>query len=244
MFHTFCLKVQYNFTRFKHWFQIDNQNIRNESAVVVAMFRDPYDWVEAMRERPHHAHDHINMEWKDFVSKPWGGFRGPADKAKMRKAKEEGTHIEYASCCAGYKFDEVIPCSREESMRKEGLANYLYELMHDGSGRPYNSIIDLRRDKILNFLQVPMFHGVKAFFPERYETLKLRGTSYFLAQLEEITGLQAQCKPYEGTGVVKHKKVDPEYTMWMNKFADWDVEALVGYTQREPAPLTPISSAI
>ena len=35
------------------------------------MFRDPYDWIEAMRERPHHAHEHIGMEWKDFVTMGW-----------------------------------------------------------------------------------------------------------------------------------------------------------------------------
>lgn len=200
------------------------------------MFRDPYDWVEAMRERPHHAHNHVNMEWKNFVSKPWGGSRGPADKAKMRKAKEEGKEVIDASCCAGYKFNEVIPCSREESPKIAGLSNYLYELKHDGSGQAYKSIIDLRRDKILNFLQVPEFHGVKAFFPERYEALKERGTSELLAQLEEITGLKAQCKPFTSTGAAKHKDVDPEYIIWMNKFVDWDVESLIGYTQREPLP--------
>ena len=203
------------------------------------MFRDPYDWVEAMRERPHHAHTHIDMGWKDFVSKPWVGPRGPADKAKMQKAKEEGKVIEYASCLAGYKFDEVVPCSVEDSVANEGYSNYMYELMHDGSHRAYGSIIDLRREKILNFLEVPKFHGVHAFFPERYEALNLRGTAGLLAQLEELTGLKAKCEPIKGTGVVKHKNVDPEYTKWMNKFVDWDVEGMIGYFQREPVPWTP-----
>lgn len=205
----------------------------------VKVFRDPYDWVEAMRERPHHAHDHIGMEWKDFVSKPWVGPRRAADKVKMQKAKEEGKNIEYAGCLAGYKFDEVIPCSQEDSVAEEGYSTYMYELMHDGSHRAYGSIIDLRREKILNFLQVPKFHGVKAFFPERYEALNLRGTAGLLAQLEEITGYKAECEPYKGTGEVKHKGVDPEYTKWMNKFVDWDVEGMIGYVQREPVPWNP-----
>ncbi|KAL7520358.1 hypothetical protein ACHAWX_005085 [Stephanocyclus meneghinianus] len=231
------IQVQTNFTRFKHWFQIDDEHYRNDSAVVIAMFRDPYDWVEAMRERPHHAHGHIGMEWKDFVTKPWVGPRGPADKIKMQKSKEEGKPIE--TCLAGYKFDEVVPCSLEDSISNDGYSNYMYELMHDSSHRAYGSIIDLRRDKILNFLQIPKFHGVRAFFPERYEALNLRGTAGLLAQLEEVTGFKAKCEPFEGTGVVTHKAVDPEYTKWMNKFVDWDVEGMIGYVQREPIPWTP-----
>ena len=229
-------QVQQEFTRFKHWFQYNNPDIPNESAAVVAMFRDPYDWVEAMREQAHHAHDHIDLEWKEFVSKPWVRSRGPADTVMLNKAKEENRIIEYAGCLAGYKFDEVIPCSEADAVKKDGYSNLMYELMHDGSRRAYASIVDLRRDKILNFLQVPNFHGVKAFFPQRYEALKLRGTASLLAQLEEVTGLKAQCEPFKGSGAVTHKNVDPEYTKWMNKFVDWDVEGMIGYVQREPVP--------
>lgn len=80
------------YSRFKHWFQYDTQMVAPKSTVVVAMFRDPYgemivfhsdasnnyshsvfislrvtpDWVEAMHERPHHAHSHMNLPWKEF----------------------------------------------------------------------------------------------------------------------------------------------------------------------------------
>ena len=187
-----------------------------------------------MRERPHHAHSHIEMEWHQFVTKPWVGPRGPADQAKMKKAKEEGFHIEKWGCLAGYKFDEVIPCSSEDSIEREGYSHYMYELKQDESHRAYSSIIELRAAKILNFLQVPNSHGVKAFFPERYEALNMRGTNEFLKQLEEITGLKAQCEPFPGTGVVKHKNVDPEYIKWMNKYHDWSAEAAIGYVKRDP----------
>ncbi len=192
-----------------------------------------------MRERPHHAHDHIGMEWKDFVTKPWVGPRGPADQQKLQKAKEEGRQIEYAGCLAGYKFDEVIPCSEADSIANEGYSTYMYELMHDGSSRAFGSIIDLRREKILNFMQVPKFHGVRAFFPERYEALNLRGTADFLRELEEVTGLKAKCEPFKGTGAVKHKEVDPDYVRWMNEFVDWSAEGLIGYVPREPEEYVP-----
>lgn len=230
------ISVDTNFTRFKHWFQLDDATIRNESAVVIAMFRDPYDWIEAMRERPHHAHEHIGMEWKDFVSKPWVGPRGPGDHAKMEKAKAEDFHIDKMGCLAGYTFDEVIPCSPEDSILKEGYSNYMYELKNDESHRAYGSVGELRAAKIRNFMQISKSHGVKAFFPQRYEALNLRGTADFLKELEEVTGLKANCKPFVGKGVIKHKNVDPEYTKWLNKYHDWDAEGLIGYVKRDPIP--------
>lgn len=81
----------------------------------------------------------------------------------------------------------------------------------------------------------------KTLFPQRYEALKMRGTE---KQLEEVTGLKANCTPVVGKGVVDHKRVDPEYICWMNKYHDWDTEALIGYFLRDPFnqedfPLTP-----
>lgn len=230
------IPVENEFTRFKHWFQFDDPTVRNDSALVIAMFRDPYDWVEAMHEQPHHAHGHIDLNWKEFVTKPWVGPRGPEDEAKIARAKAEGFHIEKWGCLEGYKFDEVVPCSSGDSVDLEGYGKYMYELKHDESHRAYGSVIELRTAKIRNFLQVPEFHGVRAFFPERYEALSLRGTADLLKQVEEVTGLKANCRPFEGAGVVKHKDVDPEYTRWMNKYHDWNVEAMIGYVKRNPVP--------
>jgi hypothetical protein len=232
----FLSKVKNSFTRFKHWFQIDDPAVRNESAVVIAMFRDPYDWVEAMREQPHHAHEHIGMEWKDFVTNPWVGPRGSGDQMKMKNASEEGYHIDLWECLAGYKFDEVIPCSTEDSVIIDGYSNYMYELRNDESHRAYGSIIELRTEKIRNFMQVPTLQGVKAFLPERYEELFTRGTGDFLKSLEEVTGLKAKCEPLVGTGVAKHKIVQPAFTEWMNKYHDWNAEKLIGYVKRDPIP--------
>lgn len=203
---------------------------------MIAMFRDPYDWVEAMREQPHHAHEHIGMEWKDFVTKPWVGPRGSGDQMKMKNASEEGYHIDLWECLAGYKFDEVIPCSTEDSVIIDGYSNYMYELRNDESHRAYGSIIELRTEKIRNFMQVPTLQGVKAFLPERYEELFTRGTGDFLKSLEELTGLKAKCEPLVGTGVAKHKIVKPAFTEWMNKYHDWNAEKLIGYVKRDPIP--------
>ncbi|KAL7555236.1 hypothetical protein ACHAWF_019037 [Thalassiosira exigua] len=214
------IPVRTSFTRFKHWFQLNET--QNRSAVVIAMFRDPYDWVMAMRERPHHAHDHIGLEWKAFVTKPWIGQR-----------PKRATNEKESRCMSGYSPEELVPCRREDSYVRNGHGNNMYELDHFKSGRAYGSIIELRTAKILNFLQVSEYHGVRAFLPERYEQLSLRGTASLLKQVEGITGLKARCEPYKGSGLVRHKDLDPKYVEWMNRYHAWDVEAMIGYFPRD-----------
>ncbi|KAL9182119.1 hypothetical protein ACHAXT_012771 [Thalassiosira profunda] len=54
------VEITDEYKRQKHWFQEEDLNrVPANSAVVVAMFRDPYNWVEAMRVEPHHSPDHV-----------------------------------------------------------------------------------------------------------------------------------------------------------------------------------------
>ena len=91
------------------------------------MFRDPYDWVWAMKERPHHAHDHIGLPWLEFVTKPWIGKRGKADMNTTISGMKK-----HVTCFSQFSFAEVMPCSREDSPKIVGHADYKYELFHDG----------------------------------------------------------------------------------------------------------------
>ena len=216
-----------HYSTFKHWFQKDDaQKVPKGSAVVVVMFRDPYAWVEAMRVKPHHSHNHIqtpefivpnstklswrrqgykSLEWKEFVTKPWIG-----------------------------KTDN------NEELR--GLGENKYEMQHDGSGRAYSSIIDLRRDKIINHLSVANFVGTRAFLPMRYEDLNTNGTAVLLQSIEEATGIKANCSAIMGKGprarrrlkhITKHAELSDELIDWMNKYVDWEVESRIGYYRRE-----------
>ena len=228
---------------------------------VVAMFRDPYDWVEAMRVEPHHAHDHIHfpsgkidysqgwkqqgaqpLHWKEFVTKPWIGRRGPHDKNISQTA--EG--IENAVCIGGYSFVDSAPCSVEDTNMIIGLGDYKYEFQHDGSERGYSSVIDLRRAKILNHLSIADFRGARAFFPFRFEDLNLNGTARLLKNMEEATGAKANCTATMGKAhrrgrnrhlrekaIAKHGKLPPDFIQWMNKYVDWEVESRLGYFRRE-----------
>jgi hypothetical protein len=224
------VKVTPHYTRFKHWFQSESlYKGPPKSVVVVAMFRDPYDWCEAMRERPHHAHDHIGLSWLSFVTKPWMGKRGPYDN----NISQTPGMKENVTCFSQFRFVDVIPCSREDSPKLAGHADYKYELFHDGSERAYSSIIDLRRAKIENHLSTSSFNATREFYPFRYEDLESNGTEKLLSLLEAATGFERKCNASVPTGEVRHKEVPKEFMDWMNKFVDWDMEARIGYYQRD-----------
>lgn len=70
------LNVQPRLVRWKHWFQHDlphTDGSPQETTLVVAQFRNVYEWIEAMRKVPHHAPLHLRNKWKTFVTKPWVG---------------------------------------------------------------------------------------------------------------------------------------------------------------------------
>lgn len=198
------------------------------SVVVVAMFRDPFDWVWAMKERPHHAHDHIALPWLQFVTKPWMGKRGPHDRniTLIPGMKDNVT------CFSQFSYVEVMPCSRGDSPKVVGHADYKYELQHDMSERAYPSIVDLRKEKIENHLTTASYKATREFHPFRYEDLESNGTELLLSLLEKATGIERKCKASEPKVTVKHKEVPDEYVVWMNKYVDWDVEAKIGYYPR------------
>ena len=217
------------------------------------MFRDPYDWVEAMRVEPHHAHNHLQwfrpydptkkvkdmakpLSWKEFVTKPWIGKRGQHD----RKIRNRKGGIANATCMDRYSFRDAAPCSKKDSPYVKGLGDYKYELQHDGSERGFSSIIDLRREKIKNMLSVANFRGTKALFPFRYEDLNFNGTSALLKSLEESTGFKAKCNATLGEGhrqivekrISKHDALPGDFMRWMNRYVDWETEDQIGYSRR------------
>lgn len=250
------IKVTNTYRRYKHWFQEeDPTKVPESSAVVVVMFRDPYDWVEAMRVEPHHAHDHVHwptsginygkgwtqqgaqpLQWKEFVTKPWIGRRGKMDE----KISETQEGIDNAKCLDDYSFVDAAPCSPEDSGPVvEGLGPYKYEFQHDGSERGFSSIVNLRRDKITNHLSVADFLGTRAFFPFRFEDLNANGTAKLLQSVEQATGLKAKCDATLGNArrlrskpITKHAQLPEDYIKWMNEFVDWEAESQIGYFKR------------
>jgi len=147
-------------TRHKHDFQYDDGKQHNRT-LVVAEFRDPYQYVLAMKEKPRRALAHRQMDWYTFVTTPWTTERTPSD---MKYANSKG--------CVGranFKFNEIVPCEKfpssdeyltekplrfqeDRQQRRKPIIQDIpvYELRRDGSGLPYRSIVDMRTDKIRN----------------------------------------------------------------------------------------------
>lgn len=214
------LRVHMGFTRFKHWFQYNNTDMEeNESrALVVAQFREPYSWVEAMRRENHHAPLHADLIWQQFVTRKWWMPRPPKDEPL---ANETGR-----VCGQQFHYNEVVPCSESVFRRRGGHPRY--ELRVDGSGQPYDSVVQLRRDKIRNFLESAQYAGVAGHLTVRYEDVVTNGSCDILSRIEKATGVSAKCKakPPQNLSV---RNYDPRYVKWMNDNVDWSTEALIGY---------------
>jgi hypothetical protein len=240
---------------FKHWFQYPS-NGKNESyGVVIALARNPYDWMAAMNENPHHSLAHWNLKknaplfWKDFVTRPWTLDRKEyasylaGEDLKMidkvlngRMTQEELLNV---PCDKDQSWRHIVPCSmidRKAPSKKTKVtrSHVMYELSFNQSGLPYNSITELRRDKILNFFQnVPKMKGVSHFIPLRYEDVVSHGSSALLKNIEKAMGIKASCQPSQPQ-ILKRKKISPDFVQWLNNNLDWDMEALVGYEREVP----------
>jgi hypothetical protein len=54
------ITVEPRLTRWKHWFQYEDDVDAFHEIHVVVLFRNPFDWVESMRKVPNHCPNHIN----------------------------------------------------------------------------------------------------------------------------------------------------------------------------------------
>jgi len=93
------------------------------------------------------------------------------------------------------------------------------------------SLLELRRDKIYNFLSVAKFQGVKHFEAVRYEDMVQNGTSSLVFRLEKALGVSAHCQPTEPRPLLNRLLTD-HYLEWMYEHVDWDAEDLLGYNKQ------------
>ena len=112
----------------------------------------------------------------------------------------------------------------------------LYELNRDGSGRPYENILELRADKIRNFINMSNFDSIYHFEAVHYEGLSIHGTEALIRRLESVMGVKADCQPIlgEGEGSYSHYNHPPEFVDYLNKNMDWSAESLIGYKRQDP----------
>lgn len=235
------VSVRSGLTRWKHWFQEDGEYSTfmhggtesepgDRTTVVVAQFRNPFDWTEAMRVNPYHSPEHFGLEWHEFVNKTWTMPRHGKDVGLEGTAVNSSTSGT-GTCLYDFRPDQVIPCLETENVIVDESGrevHSVYEMQNDGSGEPFDNLLQLRAAKIRHFLSIAHFAGVQDLFPVQYEVMTRNGTASLIRNLEQALGVKAKCSPTEPVEPTI-RPVSPEYVKWMNEHVDWEAEALIGY---------------
>jgi len=287
----YALPVRKGLNRWKHWFQnmeeqseeenavggtndvvTDNSTVAGKRAVVVVMFRDVLQWVEAMRTNPYHSPSHFNLTWQQLVTKPWtldNHSEAYEDQEDDKWAVVGNSTNESAKLCPnnGFAPRQVVPCrgASVNGILLEGTGRNVtpvYELRLDGSGRPYDNILQLRRDKVRHFLSLRNWSTVQAHRLVRYEDLVSQhgeGTKPLVDWLETVLNVPARCSPIlppsapmittyvddnantTGCTAVRNnsRPLSPDYVEYMRQNVDWETERLIGFD----VPPPPLSSS-
>jgi hypothetical protein len=222
------LQVRTKLTRYKHWFQYPGYYRYPHDTLVIAQFRNPYDWLKAMQHVPHHSPAHLpfkaDHKWKQFLSTPWTMERVGTDRwDNLTEPCQE--HFEYKnviSCAV-----EPLPKSAYQKLQYSEHQPF-YELRNDGSGLPYDNVMELRSDKIRNFLSIKEYDGIADVWVVQYEYLLTKGTHELIQQIAEWTGLEPQCKPMPPQQR-RNRPVERDMANYIRANLNWTVESWIGY---------------
>jgi len=223
-----------------------------------------------MHEKPYHSPSHVQefgsddggivpLPWKEFVTKWWLTKRSEQDLELIRT----GRHVTYTNSCAGierFGFQEVVPClfdsSKPASAGDAGAGGSdggvyipesrmrgfwpIYELRRDGSGKPFENILELRTEKIVNFLlEIPLLYGgnnnLGGYVAVRYEDLVQNGTGYLLERISSMIGLDklpdgcVASSDGHPEKYLSNRYIPSGFREWILEHVDRDVEKLLGY---------------
>lgn len=211
------LKIGFDFG-WKHWFpnlkMINSSNIMN--VLFIFITKDPYSWLVSMNRKPHHAPQLYNLEFSDFIRRPWACYKGMGYEKRALKLKEE-------------------PLQDHEEM--------LHERNPD-TGERYSNIMLLRNAKNKSFLNLSKI--VNNFEHIRYEdlldnpgtiisglaiqyNLKLRG------EFTNTTGYHGHNPKlkFDGYLYYNERKYLKYFTdadlKYINYYLNWNIETVLGY---------------
>ena len=234
-------------TRYKHWFQTDRSTLPRSNTIVLAMFRDPYDWIAAMKRRPHHAPNHLHFgdNYIGFMDTPWTMDR-PENETQYE-------NITGPICQEGFHYNQIIPClrpefkSRNETEHIHSFSGWdpQYELRQDGSGLPFNNIFELRAAKIRNHLSIRHWDWISHLEVIQYEDMLRNGTGPLLRLLERLLDHSRNGSSRDGQMVIANCSDIPPAPERLNKYkhrpkflsgvderSNWETESMIGYFQR------------
>jgi hypothetical protein len=194
-----------------------------------------------MEHVPHHSPAHMRTaagadtsvsnaanDWNIFLTKPWTMERTGADLLL------NGDEM----CQDNFLYKDVVSCTLEP-LPKSAYNHTLrysehqpfYEMRNDGSGEPYPNIMELRTDKIRNFLSVANYEGIADVWAIQYEFLLNKGTAHLLKRIQEWTGVEPRCSPKPGQKrkPKKSRRVSTEFAAFIRQNLNWTVESWIGY---------------
>jgi hypothetical protein len=201
----------------------------------------------------------IPMDWEEFVSKPWAmKNRSLKDYQILEEMKQDPTHQKSFPCRSGLKFHEVMPCRFDPGSIPKDLVrvqNPVYELKRGGGGgggeptntnnntvvvvdEPYATILELRSDKIVNFLlEVGLIPDLRGYLAVRFEDLVANGTRTFLEQVGQMVfGNNGETSSFKLPPECQPQGPKPEMAMGRRQIPEglrtWVEEHLVGHTER------------
>lgn len=222
-----AIEVRTKLTRYKHWFQYPAPYRYPHETLVIAQFRNPYDWLKAMQHVPHHAPDHLQYRpddrWMEFLTSAWTMERVGSDKINNTRRCQE--HFEYK---------DIISCETEplprSAYKKLDYSRHqpFYEMRNDGSGKPYDNLMEMRTDKIRNFLSIKKYDGIADVWAVQYEYFLTKGTQELLDEITRWTGIQPNCtaRPPQQR---RNRPVEREMADFIRGQLNWTVESWIGY---------------
>lgn len=243
------IPVERHLSRYKHWFQYDDPNVIPRNTLTIAMFRDPITWTWAMKEVPHHATEHIDLPWMEFVTKEWSMERVCDDISWLEIQKKDNASsyddVDGRICQENFRYHEVVSCLVRPcpdgywaTPRRHRYSRHqpFYEMrVDDPSGRPYGNILEMRADKIRNFVESGTYSNVDGYWHYKYESLLNSGTEDLIERIERATGARRdpdRCRVY-GPQERRERPMDRDFFDYMIEHVDWSAEELVGYRKPE-----------
>lgn len=243
------VQVTTSLTRPSYWFQSDEASVVSTPTIVLPLFLNAFHWVDTMRKHPKYMPNHMDLDWEMFISKPWTTDRSENDETFLAaNADNANDNI----CQLGFKYNEINSCVEElKTLRSEAP---IYELRQDGSGKPFDSILELREEKIRNWMMTADYENVEFVIPVQYETLVEEGGLASIANaVERRTKLKSHCGYISQEGMetsdasrapVFWEELDPEYVKSVRTSINWKVESKIGYDEDVPIVSAPEASNI
>ena len=127
------------------------------NTLVVAIVRNPYDWLLSLHHDHWHAPSHGDLSFDQFVRRVWAPAARFVSAAAAFRTEPRGRGP--SDCIDNFVEGEVLPCVSDkrigrylEAVRKPRGLMPVYEMADDG--RPFKNVLALRTAKLRDFRAV------------------------------------------------------------------------------------------